>query len=112
MSAYIIGRIDIRDREAYGNYMLHTPRVLNQFGGRFVVRGGEVETLEGSKETRRLVVIEFPSMDHAKRFYGSEEYQNTKKLREGGGDAQFVLVDGYPKEEWNRVLAESETFSL
>ncbi len=112
MSAYIIGRIVIRDREAYGNYMLHTPRVLNRFGGRFIVRGGESETLEGPEETQRLVVIEFPSMDHAKRFYGSEEYQETKKLREGGGDAQFILVDEYPNEEWNRVLAESETRSL
>lgn len=112
MSAYIIGRIDIRDREAFGNYMLHTPRVLNRFGGRFIVRGGETEMLEGPEETRRLVVIEFPSMDHASRFFGSEEYQETKKLREGGGDAQFVLVNGYPSEEWNRVLAESESLSL
>lgn len=71
-----------------------------------------MENLEGDEETRRLVVIEFPSIDHAKRFYGSQAYQETKKLREGGGDAQFVLVDGYPNEEWNRVLAESETLTL
>ncbi len=112
MSAYVIGRVDIRDPEAYGAYMRHTPRVLNRFGGRFIVRGGEAETLEGPEESRRLVVIEFPSLDHAKRFYGSEAYQKAKKLREGGGDAHFVLINGYPSEEWNRVLAESETLSL
>lgn len=112
MSAYIVGRVDIRDPEAYREYMRHTPRVLNRFEGRFVVRGGKTEMLEGNEETRRLVVIEFPSMDHAKRFYGSEEYQKTKMLREGSGDAQFVLVDGYPNEEWNRVVAESEALNL
>lgn len=112
MAAYIIVRVDIRDREAYGKYMLHTPRILNQFGGRFIVRGGETETLEGEKETRRLVVIEFPSMERAKSFYRSDDYQKIKRFREGGGEAQFVLVDGYPIEEWERVCSESESLSL
>jgi uncharacterized protein (DUF1330 family) len=109
MSAYIIIRVDIRDREAYGRYMQYTPRVVDQYGGRFIVRGGETETLEGDEETLRMVVVEFPSMDMARGFYRSEEYQAVKGLRLGAGEAQFVAVDGYPTEEWNRTLEESET---
>ncbi len=112
MPAYIIGRIDIRDRGAYGEYVRHTPRVISQFGGRFIVRGGETVTLEGPEEKLRLVVIEFPTLEAAREFYRSEAYQEVKKLREGAGDAQFVAVDGYPSKEWERVLAESEGFSL
>lgn len=112
MPAYIIGRIDIRDRKAYGEYVSHTPRIISQFGGRFIVRGGETETLEGPEETLRLVVIEFPSLDKARDFFRSDEYQAVKKLREGAGDAQFVAVDGYASEEWERVLAESKGIGL
>lgn len=112
MSAYIVIRVDIRDREAYGGYMLHTPRVVNQYGGRFIVRGGETETLEGEEETLRIVLVEFPSMDDAKRFYRSEEYQAVKQLREGGGSAHIVAVDGYPIKDWDSVLEVSKELSL
>jgi len=107
-SAYIVIRVDIRDWDAYREYMKHTPRVIAKFGGRFIVRGAESETLEGEEETLRLVIIEFPSVEEAKGFYRSEEYQAAKKLREGGGDAQFVVVGGYPLEDWEKVLEESE----
>ena len=112
MSVYIVIRVDIRDRQAYGEYMLHTPRVANQHGGRFIARGGETETLEGEKETLRIVLVEFPSMDDAKRFYRSEEYQAVKQLREGAGSAQFVAVDGYPGEDWDKALEVSKGLSL
>ncbi len=112
MSAYIVIRVDIRDREKYGQYMRHTPRIVNQFGGRFIVRGGETETLEGEEETLRMVVIEFPSMDAAKTFYKSKAYQEVKQLREGGGDAQFIAVDGYPVDEWKRSLEASESLKI
>ena len=63
---------------------------------RFVVRGGEMVTLEGPEETRRLVVIEFPSLERAKEFYHSEEYSRVKKRREGAATGQFIVIDGYP----------------
>ncbi len=112
MPAYVIIRVNIRDRDAYGEYMLHTPRILDQFGGRFIVRGGEMETLEGEEEKLRMVVVEFPSMHAVRDFYRSKEYQQVKKLRKDGGEAQFVAVDGYPAEEWDRVRAESKLLSL
>ena len=112
MPAYIIVRVDIHDAEAYREYMRHTPRVVSRFGGRFIVRGGETETLEGEEETLRLVVIEFPSMDAARQFYRSDAYKETKRLRDGGGTAQFVAVDGYDVEEWERAVEESEALIL
>ncbi len=112
MSAYIMVRVNISDPIAYGQYMRHTPRVIDRFGGRFIVRGGEREMLEGEEETVRLAVIEFPSMDDAKRFYRSEEYQAVKRLREGAGEAQLYAIDGYAKEDWDSALEASKSLSL
>ncbi len=107
MSAYIIAHVGIEDWNAYREYMRHTPRVIERFGGRFIVRGGTMETLEGPEETLRLVVIEFLSMDSARGFYRSEEYAKIKTLRDGAGFAKFVLVDGYSPEQWRTAAAES-----
>jgi len=107
MTAYIVAHVDIQDWDAYREYMRHTPRIIEKFGGRFIARGGEPVTLEGPEETLRIVLIEFPSMDRAKAFYHSAEYAQTKKLRDGAGDAKFVAVDGYPIERWEEIARES-----
>jgi uncharacterized protein (DUF1330 family) len=112
MSAYIMVRVNISDPIAYGQYIHHTPRVVDRLAGRLIVRGGELEMLEGEEETVRLAVIEFPSMDHAKRFYRSEEYQAVKCLREGAGEVQLYAIDGYAKEEWDSALKASKSLSL
>jgi uncharacterized protein (DUF1330 family) len=112
MPAYVIAHVGVEDWDAYREYMRHTPRVIERFGGRFIVRGGAMETLEGPEETLRVVVIEFPSMADARGFYGSEEYARIKTLRDGAGFAKFVLVDGYPVEQWRAAAAESATATL
>ncbi|MFT4640424.1 MAG: hypothetical protein ACI8T1_003752 [Verrucomicrobiales bacterium] len=112
MSAYIIVRVTVRDKEAYQEYMQHTPRVISQFGGKMIVRGGAIETLEGPEETQRIVVIEFPSMEQAKAFYTSPDYQKAKALREGAGEGQFIAVAGYPESEWQTVVEESNQISF
>jgi uncharacterized protein (DUF1330 family) len=112
MAAYIVARVDVQDWDKYREYMRHTPRIIQRFGGRFIARGGEMTTLEGPAETLRLVLIEFPSMEQAKAFYNSPEYKRTKKLREGGGSAQFVAIDGYSIDDWTKVAGESERLSL
>ena len=94
MPAYIIVRVQVTDWERYRQYTKATPTVIEKFGGRFIVRGGETTALEGPPETARLVVIEFPSLDQAKAFYGSEEYSQVKKLREGAATGQFLAVEG------------------
>jgi uncharacterized protein (DUF1330 family) len=108
LSAFIVARVDVRDRQRYGEYMLHTPRVVARYGGRFVARGGERVVLEGEDDGLRLVLIEFPSLDHAQAFYNSPEYAEIKRFREGAGEAQLVAIDGYPTEEWESALAASE----
>jgi uncharacterized protein (DUF1330 family) len=94
MPVYVISRVQVTDWEHYREYMKATPAVIERFGGRFVVRGGETITLEGPQETGRVVIIEFPSLDQAKAFYHSEEYSRAKKLREGAATGQFLAIEG------------------
>ena len=112
MPAYILARIDVQDGDAYQEYMKHSPRIINKFGGRFLIRGGETVHLEGSEETHRIVLIEFPSMDQAKAFYASDEYSLARKLREGAGSANITAVDGYSMEQWEEIVLESSAFEL
>lgn len=94
MPAYIIARVEITDWPRYSEYMKVTPGVIARFGGRFIARGGEMVTLEGPAETRRVVILEFPTMEQAKSFYNCEEYHETKLLREGAATAEFLAIDG------------------
>ena len=94
MAAYIIVRMHVTDMERYKEYAKAAPDVVAQYGGRIIVRGGETVTLEGPEEKDRIVVLEFPSLDQAKAFYGSEEYTAAAKLREGAASAQFIAVEG------------------
>jgi uncharacterized protein (DUF1330 family) len=91
---YIIARVRIDDLEKYKKYMAVSPEAIGAFDGKFIVRGGQSHTAEGDEEARRIVVVEFPSYEAAKECYYSELYQTAKKLRDGAGDAQFVLVEG------------------
>jgi len=94
MAAYIIARVEVTDWDKYGEYMKVTPDVIAQYGGRFVARGGDMVTLEGPEETRRLILLAFPTMERAKAWYHSGEYQNAKKIRAGAATASFVVIDG------------------
>jgi uncharacterized protein (DUF1330 family) len=98
MAAYIIAKVNITDWDQYKEYTKVTPGVIEKFGGRFLARGGEIITLEGPEETRRVVILEFPSLEKAKEFYYSKEYTEAKKLREGVATASFLLIDGYQKK--------------
>ena len=94
MPAYLIARVQVTDWDRYREYTKLTPGAIAEFGGKFIVRGGQTLTLEGPPETGRIVVIEFPSFDEAKAFYESETYQRARKIREGAATGQFILVDG------------------
>ncbi|CAG0970281.1 hypothetical protein BURK1_01191 [Burkholderiales bacterium] len=95
MPAYLIARVNVTDWERYREYMKLTPAAIAAYGGKFIVRGGEMETLEGPAETHRVVVIEFPSYERAKAFYASAEYGEAKAKRAGAATGQFLLVDGF-----------------
>lgn len=96
MAAYLIGRMSVIDPSAYAEYKKRTPALVEKFGGRFLVRGGKKVTLEGPEERRRVVVVEFPSLDEANRFYYSPEYQAAIRLRkDAAADMELVVVEGF-----------------
>ena len=95
MPAYLIARVEISDPEQYSKYVAATPGVIEKYGGRFVVRGGDITTLEGPHSDARWVIIEFPSVDAAKKFYESPDYTAARALRAAAADAQFIVVNGY-----------------
>jgi uncharacterized protein (DUF1330 family) len=94
MSAYLIAEVQVRDAAAYSQYKARTPAIIARYGGRFIVRGGTVETLEGEPRNRRIVIVEFSSMEAARAFYNSPEYQEAKDIRTAASDAHFVIVAG------------------
>ncbi len=94
MTAYLLIRVAVTDWERYRHYMALTPAALAPYQGRFIARGGESVTLEGPEETRRLALVEFPTMELAKAFYASPEYQAAKALRDGACEAEFVALEG------------------
>jgi len=94
MTAYILIRVTVTDWDRYLEYMALTPAALAKYRGRFIARGGESSTLEGPEETRRLAVCEFPTLELAKAFYASADYQAAKVLRDGACEAEFVALDG------------------
>ncbi|MBL4623186.1 MAG: DUF1330 domain-containing protein [Immundisolibacteraceae bacterium] len=96
MSAYLIYRANVRDAEAYTAYMARTPGVIAEFGGRFLVRGGRTETLEGETEGRRTILVEFPDFEAAQGFYDSDSYISARLLRADVADVQIVIIDGEP----------------
>ncbi len=94
MPGYMIARIEVTDWERYRQYTKATPAAIAKYGGKFLVRGGDVLTLEGPAEKRRLVVLEFPSVEQAQTFYRSPEYSAAKKLRADAAVGEFLIVEG------------------
>ena len=94
MAAYLIARVDVEDIALLKDYLAATPPVIEQYRGKFIARGGTTITFEGPEETRRIVLIEFPSLSDAKAFYHSREYAEVRKLREGLAVGEFIAVEG------------------
>jgi uncharacterized protein (DUF1330 family) len=90
---YVIGRVTVTNPEAYAEYAKDATAAIRQYGGRPLVRGGAHEALEGEARPRN-VVIEFESVEQAKRYFHSPEYQAAKAKREGAGIAEIVVVEG------------------
>src|SRR5579871_775711 len=94
MPAYVIAETEITDPERYEQFKAASPAAIAAGGGRFVVRGGELVVLEGDWQPSRLVILEFPDLAAAKRWYESEAYQQAKRLREGAARLRVVAVQG------------------
>ncbi|MFL5910586.1 MAG: DUF1330 domain-containing protein [Gaiellaceae bacterium] len=94
MPAYVIVETDVRDPEQYERYKAASPGSVAAGGGRFVARGGELAVLEGDWNPSRIVILEFPDLEAAKRWYESPGYQEVKALREGAASLRMVAVEG------------------
>ncbi len=95
MPAYIIARVDITDVEQYRQYLNATPPIIEKYGGKAIARSTEPITLEGPEETRRIVILQFPSIAKAQEFYHSPEYQEARKLREDAATGELIVIDGF-----------------
>jgi len=94
MAAYIIVNIHIHDPIRYEDYKQLTPASLVPFQGKFIVRGGKTEVLEGDPTIGRVVVIEFPDSTHARNWWNSEGYAPAKALRQQTASTKMILVEG------------------
>jgi uncharacterized protein (DUF1330 family) len=97
VAAYLVCTVRVDDPERYKQYTAETPALIQKYGGRFVVRGGPVEAIEGPEFGDRLVVVEFPSREAAKTFYNSPEYQEVMVHRTASAESRFLLADGVPE---------------
>ena len=94
MAAYVIVDVEITDPETYAEYMKVVPPTIEAFGGRFLVRGGAAENLEGDWIPKRVVVLEFDSLEVAKQWWSSEGYKAPKALRQSASNTNMIVVAG------------------
>lgn len=94
MPTYCIAEVEVTDADAFATYRDAVPATIAQHGGRYLVRGGRVESMEGGWEPKRLVVLEFPTMEQALAWYHSEEYRGPKAIRQGAATTRLVLAEG------------------
>lgn len=94
MAGYVIAEVEVTDPAAYEEYRKLVPATIARYGGRFLVRGGVVETKEGGWSPARLVVLEFPSLEQARRWYHSPEYAPALAIRLKAASAKLVIAEG------------------
>ena len=94
MSAYVIVEVSVNDPVRYEDYKKMVPPTLAAYGGKFVVRGGSAQTLEGDWQPARLVVLEFPSLERARQWWASSEYGPARKLRQETASTRMIVVEG------------------
>lgn len=94
MSAYVVVNVDVHDPVRYQEYRKMVPATIAAYGGRFLVRGPELHQMEGAWPRPRIVIVEFPDVDTAKRWWASPEYAAAKALRQSISSAELVIVEG------------------
>lgn len=94
MPAYLIVEVEVHNPQEYENYKKLTPGSLKPYGGKFLVRGGPAELLEGEKQPARIVVVEFPDTESARRWWNSPDYAEAKVLRQRTANTRMMLAEG------------------
>jgi uncharacterized protein (DUF1330 family) len=95
MAGYVLAQLKVTDPERFAKYGAQVPATIEKFGGRYLVRGGDMAAVEGEPFAPRVVVIEFDSVDAAKRWYESDEYAPLAELRQSASEGRLVIVEGY-----------------
>jgi uncharacterized protein (DUF1330 family) len=94
MAAYVIGEIEVTDPASYEDYRKQVLTTIQKHGGRFLARGGKVEVLEGGWAPKRLVLLEFPSLEQLQKWYRSPDYAPLIKLRQKASKGRLVALEG------------------
>ncbi|MCH8225443.1 MAG: DUF1330 domain-containing protein [Chloroflexi bacterium] len=94
MAGYIIADIDVTDPAGFEEYRQKVSPMIAKWGGKYLVRGGSMETVEGEWAPKRLVVLEFESLERAKEFYRSEDYRPVMEIRHKTAVSNLVIVEG------------------
>jgi uncharacterized protein (DUF1330 family) len=94
MNAYVIIDIEVTDPKGYKEYAKMAPEAVKLYGGKYIARGGPNETLEGDWQAKRLVILEFPSIQQAKAWLDSPEYAPARTLRHQYARSNMVVVEG------------------
>ena len=95
MAAYFIVQLQITDPDGFREYAALVPPTIARYGGRYAVRGGEYEVVEGEWPERRHVVLEFPTREQARAWYDSPEYAPLKAMRFAASEGNAILIEGY-----------------
>lgn len=91
---YMVVHLEVTDPQKFEEYRTQVPATIEQYGGKYLIRGGEMETLEGDPLPGRTVVLEFPSVEQARTWYNSPEYQAIVGLRLGASNGHAQIVEG------------------
>ncbi len=94
MAAYIYANVQVTDPVLFEQYRSRVPAVIKAYGGRYLVRGGATEVLEGDRPVHRNVVLEFPDMARLKAFYHSAEYKPLIAMRERAATSSLIAIEG------------------
>ena len=94
MAAYVLAEIEVTNPEGYKEYTKLVPATIAKYGGRFLIRGGASEALEGDWPQLRRVMLEFPTMDAARKWWRSPEYEKPKAMRQAASQGRLLLIEG------------------
>ncbi|WP_050420408.1 DUF1330 domain-containing protein [Bradyrhizobium tropiciagri] len=96
MSAYVISEVDVKDAAGFEAYRTIAAQAIAQFGGRYLVRGGAADVVEGGPPPKNIIVVEFPSMARLREWYASPEYAEALKHRATALERRLIFVEGVP----------------
>jgi uncharacterized protein (DUF1330 family) len=94
VAAYVIAMVDIKDPVRYESYRAMVLPTITAYGGRFIARGGRTEVLEGAWTPRRVVIVEFPTLERAREWWGSREYAAARAIRQATSEGTLIVVEG------------------